>query len=94
MSGASWLHYVDGNTKNFHNQDFVTHSELFGRRALKKWSWTAVFIPKPLGPYLWHLFNVPEELGETTNLMQEDPQKPEEMIERHQDYARKNGVVP
>jgi len=30
MSGASWLHYVDGNTENIHDQDYVTHSELFG----------------------------------------------------------------
>ena len=50
IKGRSWVSYLAGQEDKIHDSDEVTGWELFGRMALRKGDFKALFIPKPHGP--------------------------------------------
>lgn len=52
-----------------------------------------MFIPKPLGPHRWQLFNIRVDPGETKDLASENPEKLKEMLEHWVLYVAETGLV-
>lgn len=50
MHGQSWLQYFQGLRTQIHPDDFAMGWGLFGRQAIRKWDYKAVYIPNPYGP--------------------------------------------
>ena len=93
LRGKSWLGYLSGETSEVHDEDTVTGWELFGMRGVRKGQWKAVYIPRPLGPASWQLYDLSKDPGETTDLAQSEPSKLAALIEHWDDYAEETGVV-
>lgn len=93
LRGKSWLGYLSGETSEVHDADTVTGWELFGMRGVRKGQWKAVYIPKPLGPASWQLYDLSKDPGETTDLAKSEPSKLAALIEHWDDYAEETGVV-
>lgn len=92
--GKSWVPYLsDAADTVIHEEDAsITGWELFGRRAIRKGNWKAVYIPAPMGPDEWELFNLETDLGETTNLAKAQPEILEELLVRYNEYAEEAGL--
>eukprot|EP01013_Petalomonas_cantuscygni_P022614 TRINITY_DN43917_c0_g1_i1.p1 TRINITY_DN43917_c0_g1~~TRINITY_DN43917_c0_g1_i1.p1 ORF type:complete len:573 (+),score=44.09 TRINITY_DN43917_c0_g1_i1:1203-2921(+) len=74
--------------------------ELFHGRALRIDDWKAVmllprnkFLPYGASAPTWMLFDLANDLGETTDLSETHPQKLEKLIGAWNDYAERNGVI-
>lgn len=93
IKGRSWLPYLRRQEDRIHADDEITGWELFGRKALRKGGYKALFIPKPHGPEKWQLFNLRDDQGETKDLAEADPEKLRELIRDFKRYALENGVI-
>ncbi|OQU97538.1 hypothetical protein CLAIMM_03460 [Cladophialophora immunda] len=93
--GRSWVPYLSNSADGsvIHDeQSSITGWELFGRRAIRKGRWKAVYIPAPMGPDEWELFNLETDLGETTNLANEKPEILEDLLTRYAEYSDEAGL--
>lgn len=93
IKGRSWLPYLLGDTDHIHDANEVTGWELFGRMALRKGDYKALFIPKPHGPERWQLFDLAADPGETVDLAEREPDRLDAMIRDFQNYALQNQVI-
>ncbi|KAH6977567.1 arylsulfatase [Ilyonectria sp. MPI-CAGE-AT-0026] len=93
MRGASWLPYLKGEVESIHKKDHVTGWELFGRQAVRKGNWKALYISKPFGPERWQLYKLDVDQGETNDLSETYPDKMAEMIKEWDNYVTEVGVV-
>ncbi|MEK1904802.1 MAG: arylsulfatase [Pseudomonas sp.] len=93
LRGKSWLGYLSGETAQVHDENSITGWELFGMRAVRKGSWKAVYIPAPLGPASWQLYDLSQDPGEVHDLAKSDPDKLAALIEHWDEYAEETGVV-
>lgn len=91
--GKSWLGYLSGETEQIHDEQTVTGWELFGMRALRQGSWKALYIPAPLGPATWQLYDLSVDPGEINDLAVQRPDKLAELTGHWQQYAEDTGVV-
>ncbi|WP_454256713.1 arylsulfatase [Pseudomonas sp. Marseille-Q8238] len=91
--GKSWLGYLSGETEQVHDEQTVTGWELFGMRALRQGSWKALYIPAPLGPATWQLYDLSVDPGEINDLAAQRPDKLAELTGHWQQYAEDTGVV-
>ncbi|MBD9481375.1 arylsulfatase [Pseudomonas sp. PDM14] len=91
--GKSWLGYLSGETEQIHDETTVTGWELFGMRAIRQGSWKALYIPRPLGPATWELYDLVNDPGEIQDLALQRPEKLAELTGHWQDYAEETGVV-
>ncbi|CAN8100335.1 unnamed protein product [Discula destructiva] len=91
--GRSWVPFLDGKAANVHDngtQD-VTGWELFGRRAIRKGNWKAVFEPAP-GPEEWELYDLSKDLGEVHDLAKTEPKILEELLVEWEKYFAETGM--
>lgn len=93
VRGASWLEYLKGEKSFVHSDDTVTGWELFAQQAIRKGKYKALFIPKPLGPDKWQLFDLSKDPGETTDLAEVEPEKLNEMLTHWTQYVAETGLV-
>ena len=93
IKGKSWMPYLRGEEEKIHSHDEITGWELFGRMALRKGDYKALFIPKPHGPEKWQLFDLRTDQGEVNDLAETMPDKLAELISDFQQYALENGVI-
>lgn len=91
--GKSWKSYLTGKTDYIHDEETVTGWELFAQQAIRKGKFKALFIPKPMGPDRWQLFNLQEDPGETTDLAEQNPAKLKEMVDHWSTYVAETGLV-
>lgn len=70
MRGVSWLPYLSGAAKTVHADDSIHGWELFGRMAVRRGKFKALFIPEPYGPERWQLFDLESDPGETKDLVE------------------------
>ncbi|PTQ74065.1 arylsulfatase [Pseudomonas sp. GV071] len=91
--GKSWLGYLSGETEQIHDENTVTGWELFGMRAIRKGDLKAVFLPAPVGPATWQLYDLSKDPGEIHDLAKTEPQKLEELLEHWHQYVAETGVV-
>lgn len=90
--GSSWRPLLEGSASEIH-QETVVGWELFAQQAIRKGEWKALFIPAPMGPNQWQLFNLKEDRGETTDLAVSEPQRLKEMVEYWAEYVAETGLV-
>ncbi|WP_137970984.1 arylsulfatase [Pseudomonas sp. F(2018)] len=93
LRGKSWLGWLSGETGAPHDEHHVTGWELFGMRAVRKGPWKAVYIPAPLGPESWQLYDLSKDPGEIHDLAKHEPAKLAALIEHWHEYAEETGVV-
>ncbi len=91
-AGKSWLPWLNGAAAP-HDTETVTGWELFGRKAVRRGDWKAVFIPKPSGPGRWQLYNLADDLGEVRDLAETHPERLATLLNDWNDYVRANGVI-
>ncbi|AYC32772.1 arylsulfatase [Pseudomonas cavernae] len=93
VRGKSWLGYLTGETAQVHGEQTVTGWELFGRRAIRQGGWKAVYIPAPVGPETWQLYDLAMDPGEIHDLAQQQPEKLAALLEHWQQYVAQTGVI-
>lgn len=91
--GRSWRNWLEGRSEQIHADDTVTGWELFGRKAVRKGQWKAVFIPAPSGPETWQLYDLARDPGEVHDLAASQPDKLAELLAGWAQYVRENGVI-
>lgn len=93
MRGRSWIPYLNGSTSSIHSDDWVTGWELFGRQAIRKGNWKALYIPKPYGPEKWQLYNLTDDPGETNDLGRTHGDMLIDLICEWEKYVKEVGLV-
>ncbi|GME73358.1 unnamed protein product [Ambrosiozyma monospora] len=93
VRGKSWVPYLKGEIEHVHDEETVTGWELFAQQAIRKGAYKALFIPKPMGPHKWQLFNLKEDPGEIHDLAEKEPKKLEEMLDYWSVYVAETGLV-
>lgn len=91
--GKSWKNYLTGKEEYVHDEETVTGWELFAQQAIRKGKYKALFIPKPMGPDKWQLFDLEKDPGETTDLAEVEAAKLNEMVDHWSTYVAETGLV-
>lgn len=91
--GSSWKKYLTNEEDFAHDENTVTGWELFAQQAIRKGKWKGLYIPKPVGPDRWQLFNLDTDPGETTDLAEKEPAKLEELLNHWAQYEAETGLV-
>lgn len=91
--GSSWKKYLAGEEDFAHDEETVTGWELFAQQAIRKGKWKGLFIPKPVGPDRWQLFNLEKDPGETTDLSEKEPKILAELLDHWSQYEAETGLV-
>ena len=91
--GKSWKKYLAGDAEFVHDEETVTGWELFAQQAIRKGKYKALYIPKPMGPDKWQLFNLEKDPGETTDISEEDPDRLKQMVDYWAEYVAETGLV-
>lgn len=92
--GRSWVPYLDGKADSVHEdgEQHVHGWELFGRRAIRRGNWKAVFEPAPLGSEEWELYDLSKDLGEVHDLANKEPKILEELLVEWEKYFAETGM--
>ncbi|ODV77680.1 alkaline phosphatase-like protein [Suhomyces tanzawaensis NRRL Y-17324] len=93
VRGHSWLGYLKEEQESVHSEDSVVGWELFAQQAVRKGKYKALFIPEPLGPEKWQLFDLSTDPGETRDLSEELSWKLDEMLNHWTQYVAETGLV-
>ncbi len=71
----------------------VLGGELMGKRAIRKGDWKLVYMPQPYGTGGWQLYNLKEDLAETTDLSATYPEKLSELTSLWDRYSKENNLI-
>lgn len=93
VKGTSLVSYLINKSDKVHAEETVTGWELFAQQAIRKNGYKALFIPKPMGPDKWQLFNLTQDPGETTDLSEQHPDILNELINHWSEYVAETGLV-
>lgn len=100
VRGKSWKAFLDASAAltqssawEIHGEDHVTGFEVAGSGALRKGRYKITYVPKPLGPQAWELFDISKDPGETRDLSRELPEVFEQMLALWAQYKEDVGVV-
>lgn len=91
--GLSWKKYITGEAEFAHDENSVTGWELFSQQAIRKGKWKALFIPKPMGPDKWQLFDLKADPSERIDLAEQEPQILNELLDHWSQYEAETGLV-
>ncbi|OQU94697.1 Fungal specific transcription factor domain-containing protein [Cladophialophora immunda] len=94
MRGQSMVQWFESQHERIHPEDFIHGWEICGRGAIRQGKWKADFIPKPLGPEKWQLYDMEADPGETRDLAEEYPEKLADLLKFWETYVEEVGVVP
>ncbi len=87
--GKSFVSLLQGGSAQVHAEDEILGWETSGNRAVRLGAWKLMSFR---GSDVWHLFDLANDPGETTDLADAEPAKYAEMLEAWQVYAESNGV--
>jgi arylsulfatase A-like enzyme len=90
--GRSLRPYLERRTEIVHDDSEAIGWELFGRRAIRRGDWKAVYIPGPAGA-AWQLYDLAADLGETRDLAQREPARLDALLRDWAQYVGETGVV-
>jgi arylsulfatase len=93
MRGRSLLPHFSGAEAKIHPEDAETGWELFGRRAIRRGSWKAVWLRTPEGSGGWQLYDLASDPGETSDRATDDPAILESLIAAWRRYVAEVGIV-
>jgi arylsulfatase A-like enzyme len=91
--GRSMAGWLEGNADAVHDIDTETGWELFGRRAIRKGDWKALWLPTPLGTGEWQLYDLASDPGEIHDRATEHPGVLDELLAAWHRYVERNGVL-
>lgn len=94
MTGASLMPVLEGQAQRVHAADKAIGYELSGNEAVFKGNYKLIRNIKPVGDGQWHLYDITNDPGETTDLQSRLPDVFKTMQADYADYARANGVLP
>lgn len=93
MRGRSLRSWLDARTHRIHPPGTSTGWELFGRRAIRKDDWKAVYVPDAAGRSRWQLYDLSRDRGEVQDLAEAYPEKLIELLALWERYRDENGVI-
>ncbi len=93
VRGRSLWPWLDGRADAVHPPGTSTGWELFGRRAIRKDDWKAVYVPDLEGQSRWQLYDLSQDRGEVSDLAGAHPEILAELLELWADYVREFGVI-
>jgi len=94
MRGQSMAAWLAGETDAVHADAAETGWELFGRRAIRKGDWKAVWLPAPVGIDGWQLYNLADDPGETADRAGDEPELLKELVAAWERYVEEVGIIP
>ncbi|WP_028449462.1 arylsulfatase [Chitinibacter tainanensis] len=93
LRGRSLQAYLQGEQDHIHPHNQVTGWELFGRKAIRRGDWKAVFIPEPHGPSRWQLYDLSTDKAELYDLAEARPDILNQLLTDWRDYVAETGVL-
>jgi len=91
--GRSLLPWFEGRALRVHPEGTSTGWELFGRRAIRKDDWKAVYVPDAEGASRWQLYDLSRDRGEVEDLADAQPEKLAELLALWRRYVEETGVI-
>jgi arylsulfatase len=93
MRGRSLRGWLEGGAEAVHPPGTMTGWELFGRRAVRRGAWKALYVPGADGVARWQLYDLARDRGEVRDLAAEHPGILAELLRGWEEYAATVGVV-
>lgn len=94
LMGKSMKPLLEGAVEKIHSDDEIISAEMFGNRAVFMGDWKARSTIFPAGDNQWKLFNIREDITETTDLSKEHPDILAKMVAAYDKYSNETGLVP
>lgn len=93
LRGRSWVPLLTGVMTSVHSgsQD-LSGWELFGRRAVRRGKWKAVFSPAPQGTNSWELYDVAQDPAETKSMSKQEPEVLSQLLMEWEKYYSETGL--
>ncbi|MES2497380.1 MAG: arylsulfatase [Pseudomonadota bacterium] len=91
--GRSMLDHVAGAAAEVHPEGTTTGWELFGRRAIRRDRWKAVWLRSPEGVADWQLYDLDADPGEIDDLAATQPAILAELVAAWDGYVAQVGIV-
>lgn len=93
MMGRSMLPVLTGAKQYVREPSDTIAWETWGERVIMNREWKAMMAPAPYGNGSWQLFNLQDDLGESTDQSATKKDKLRELVGKWDDYAQDVGVV-
>lgn len=93
LLGNSILPYIQGHSSIIHDQNYGVGLEHRGRTFYRKGNWKIVNLEPPYDESTLMLFNLADDLGETTNLRSANPEKFEELLNEWKAFVEMNEII-
>ena len=93
MMGRSMLPVLTGAKQYVREPSDTIAWETWGERVIMNREWKAMMAPAPYGNGSWQLFNLQDDLGESTDQSATKKDKLRELVRKWDDYAQDVGVV-
>jgi arylsulfatase len=74
-------------------QDRIVAQELLGKRVVRTGPWKLVHMPEPYGTGDWQLFNIDDDLSESTDVSAQHPDIVSKLRRAWDEYAEENNVI-
>ena len=92
--GTNFVDYLSGDEDQIHQPTEPIGYELGGSNALFKGDYKIVINRFEQNETEWHLYNIKTDPGETTDLINDEPQLFAEMLSDYETWADENDVLP
>lgn len=93
MIGRSLVPLLEGRAERVYGETDFFGTELGGHAALFQGDYKIVMNRGPVGDGQWHLYDIVNDPGETTDLAGTMPARLQRMLSLYDDYVRRNGVL-
>ncbi|KAI9727386.1 MAG: hypothetical protein M1834_008457 [Cirrosporium novae-zelandiae] len=95
IRGRSWVPFLDNSSSSaaIHSIEHPVGWELMGCGALRQGFWKINWVPPPMGPGKWQLYDLSKDRSELNDLAEKNPEKLKELLGLWETYRKEVGVV-
>ncbi len=93
LLGNSILSYLQGKNEAIHDENYGIGLEHRGRIFYRKGNWKLVQVERPSEKNKFLLFNLAEDIGETTDLASTYPEKFQELQQEWNQFVKDNNII-
>ncbi len=93
LMGHSIIYHLLNANSPVHDQNYGIGLEHRGRIYYRKGDWKIVNLEAPYEEQKFQLFNVINDIGETTDLRDEHPEKFRELLKEWKEFVKKNNII-